>query len=176
MHKLSSKIVLKVTVYLPSSLLETLHHDNNSWGRVTKVNLSVDICLRSTSSSLVEDVLTRLIVLEWYTLKWFEHVLRLLENLLKMSWRRVNKTSLPSDVLKISWRMCDQGEYNCLDQGKIIYVLKTFWRRLVKRKAKEVFKSLHCCLLIYLLSPNRWFEVLSKSLGNPLRCSSSFSY
>ena len=66
-----------------------------------------------------------------------------LEDVLKMSWRRLE------DVLKMSWRRFQdvlkdvfkmsysQDEYIGLDQD----VLKTPWRRLLKTKTKDIFKT-----------------------------------
>ena len=82
-----------------------------------------------------------------------------LQNFLKMSSRRICETSwrLFEDVLKTSWRCLEdvlktygQDEYIVLDQdvfwrhmiNKNIFVfIKTSWRRLLKMKTKDVFKT-----------------------------------
>ena len=79
-----------------------------------------------------------------------------LENVLKMSWRCFGK-----DVLNTY----DEGDYVRLDQD----VLKTSWRRLLKTKTKDVFKTssrrLHQdeCLvgLLYTMSsvPSSWISI-----------------
>ena len=79
---------------------------------------------------------------------------RRLEDVLKMSWKRLE------DVLKTSWKRLeddlktyDQDEYVRLDEdvfvfwrrmskANILVLIKTSWRRLLKTKTKDVFKTL----------------------------------
>ena len=124
------------------------------------------ICLETFVKISLQDVLKT----PWRCLEdVFQGILktfwRRLQNVLKMSWRRFWKTSWRR--LEASWKRLEgvlktygQDEYIGVDQDVLktcwrrfegvfwrrkakasIFVLKTSWRRLLKTKTKEVFKT-----------------------------------
>ena len=79
----------------------------------------------------------------WYVLKtsWrcLEDVFaRLLEDVLKTSWRRMNKTNILV-LIKTSWRRLEDIFWRRMTKTNTSVLIKTSWRRPLKTNTKDVF-------------------------------------
>ena len=79
------------------------------------------------------------------------------QSVLKTCWRIVNKTNfswvirledvvtrpiyLQRYVLKMSWTRLEDAFWRPITKANIFVLMKTYWRRLLKAKAKNVFKT-----------------------------------
>ena len=69
---------------------------------------------------------------------------RRLENVLKTSWRRMDKTNILV-LTKTSWRRLEDVFWRRMINKNIFVFIKTSWRRLLKTKTKDVFIKTNVC-------------------------------
>ena len=154
------------------------------------------ICLEEVLKTSLHDVLKmswrRFCKTSW---RRFEGVFKTsYQDALKMSWRRFCKRSWRrlEDVLNTSWqdvlKTYDQDEYIGLDQGledvfwrrmskaNMFVLIKTSWRRLLKTKSKDVFKTSSSRRMFagFRHSTNTFFPFLAWCYSCPIKCSKDF--